>query len=345
MLINLLEYNWAEDLDEALILLGRADMKTAALAGGTYLLGHDDDSIQAVVDLRDLELAYIEEDVRTGPVVYTGGGAPSAPKTETFLRIGAMTTLQTLATSPLLSEGVSNLLCLSARSSSSSLLIRNSATLGGTLALGADSQADLLTALAVLDVEVVLRSGSRTQVDLAGGSLERPGFALSGVTFKGKQERRVALAALSTERRANELIIEIALPKPPAGRGSAFLRVGRTPTDLALLNAAAVVEVQDEVYRHVRLALGGVNMEPARLTAVERLLEGQPATLGDAGGNVLDVQRIAQALQTGMATFQPPSDFRASGGYRRVVGMNLAFRALEEATNVSRWRNMVSEGR
>ena len=344
MLINLLEYNWAEDLDEALILLGRTDVKTAVIAGGTYLLGRDDDTLQAVVDLRDLELAYIEEDVRNKPVLFAGGPT-QAQGTEPILRIGAMTTLQTLATSPLLREGASNLLSLSARASSSSLLIRNSATLGGTLALGTDSQADLLTALAVLDVEVVLRSGSRTQVDLAGGSLDRPGFALSGVTFKGKQERRVSLATLSTERRANELIIEIALPKPPAGRGSAFMRVGRTPTDVALLNVAAVVEVQDEVYQHVRLALGGVNMEAIRLSAVERQLEGQPVTVDRESGSALDVQRVAQALQAGMATFQPPSDYRASGGYRRVVGMNLAFRALEEATNVSRWRNMVSEGR
>ncbi len=330
MLLNLLEYNWAEDLDEALILLGRTDVKTVALAGGTSLLASNDDTIQAVVDLRDLELAYIEEDARNG---------------QTYLRLGAMTTLQTLAEAAALREGAGSILAQAARASSSSRLIRNSATLGGTLALGARSQADLLTALAVLDAEVVLRSGSRTQVDLAGGTLDRPGFALSGVTFKGKQERRVSFAALSGERRANELIIEVVMPRPGSGRGGAFMRVGRTPTDVALLNVAAVVEVQNETYRHVRLALGGINMEPVRLTAVERHLEGQPVTTGNQSGSALDVQRLAQALQAGMAAFQPTPDVRASSGYRRVTGMNLAFRALEEATNVSRWRNMVSEGK
>jgi CO/xanthine dehydrogenase FAD-binding subunit len=339
MLINLLEYNWAEDLDEALILLGRSDVKTVALAGGTSLLGRDDETIQAVVDLRDLELAYIEEDTRAGQVVFSSG-AP-AREAQGSVRVGAMTTLQTLAEAPLLREGALSVLSQAARASSSSPLIRNSATLGGTLALGAESQADLLTALAVLDVEVVLRSGSRTQLDLVGGTLERPGLALSGVVFKGKQERRVSFATLSAERRPNELIIEIALPRPAGGRGGAFLRVGRTPGDVALLNAAAVIEVRDDVYRHVRVALGGVNMEPVRLTAVERQLEGQPVT----SDSVLNVERLAQVLQAGMATFQPPSDARASGGYRRVVGMNLAFRVLEEATNVSRWRTMVSEGK
>lgn len=331
MLVNLLEYHWAEDLDEALILLARTDIKTVPLAGGTYLLGRADDEIQAVVDLRDLELAYIDENTCD-----TQG--------RKLLRLGAMATLTALAEAPLLREVATGLLARTAKVSAASQLIRNSATLGGTLAIGAASQADLLTALAVLEAEVVLRSGSKTQVDLAGGSLDRPGLALTGVTVKGKQERRVALATLQKERRPNELILEVVMPLPNPRCGASFTRVARTSTDVALLNAAALIEVQDDTYQRVRLALGGVNMEPVRLTAVERQLEGQP--VHRAGSNALDVQRLASVLQAGMASFVPPSDFRASSGYRRVVGMNLAFRTLEEATNVSRWRNMVSsEGR
>ena len=59
MLLNLLEYYWAEQIDDALIMLSRPDTRTVPVAGGTYLMGLRDDSIQAVVDLRDLELAYI----------------------------------------------------------------------------------------------------------------------------------------------------------------------------------------------------------------------------------------------------------------------------------------------
>ena len=331
MLGNLQEYHWAEDLDEALILLARPDIKTAPLAGGTYLLSRADDEIQAVVDLRDLELGYIDESTHDA-------------QGRKVLRLGAMTTLTDLADSPLLRETATGLLARAARVSASSQLIRNSATLGGTLATGAVSQADLLTALAVCDAEVVLRSGSKTQFDLSGGSQERPGLALSGVTFKGKQERRVPFASLSSERRPNELILEVAMPLPDLGCGASLARVGRTTSDVAMLNAAALVEVKGDTYQRVRLALGGVNMEPVRLSAVERQLEGQP--VNQAGSNALDVQRLASILQAGMGSFAPPSDFRASSGYRRVVGMNLAFRTLEEATNVSRWRNMVSsEGR
>src|SRR5438477_5107866 len=184
MLLNLLEYHWVENIDEALLLIARTDTKTVPLAGRTYLLGLDDRSIQGVVDLRDLELAYIHEDAKG-------------------VHIGAMTTLQMMVDSPVLKDLVTGLLSRAAQASSFSRLIRNSATLGGTLGAWVASQADLLTALAVLDAEVLVRSGSKTQVDLGAGSVEHPGLALSGVTFKGKQERRVAFGAWTTERHAH----------------------------------------------------------------------------------------------------------------------------------------------
>ena len=321
MLLNLLEYHWAEDIDEALLLIARPDVKTVALAGGTHLLGLDDDSIEAVVDLRDLELDYIRENA-------------------TSVHIGAMTTLQSMVDSPVLKEQAASLLAQTAQASSFSRVIRNSATLGGTLAIGAASQADVLTALAVLDAEALLRSGSRTKVDLSAGSVERPGFALAGVTFKGKHERRVSCVNLSHERRANELIVEVIVPRPSAGTGASFQRIGRTPTDVALLNACALVEIRDGVYHRVRLALGGVHMQPVRMPGVEKQLEGQVAM--NPGDTTINTQLLVSALQVGMADFQPPADFRASSGYRKTSGVNLALRALEEATTISRWRNMVS---
>ncbi len=323
MLLNLLEYHWVEDIDDALLLLARTDTKTVPLAGGTYLLGLDDDSIQAVVDLRDLELSYITEDARG-------------------IHIGAMTTLQTMGDSQLLKDLATGVLARAAIASSFSRLVRNSATIGGTLAAGVASQADLLTVLAVMDAEVVLRSGSKSQINLSAGTPDHPGLALSGVTFKGKQERRVSSRSIPVERKPNELIIEVVLPRYAYGCAASFMRVGRTPTDVALLNAAALIEVSDGKYRQVRLALGGVNMEPVRMEAVEKQLEGQAVDISGGTNTALDTQRLISEVQAGMANFSPKEDFRASSGYRRVSGMNLAFRALEEAATISRWRNMLS---
>jgi len=323
MLLNLLEYHWVEDIDDALLLLARSDTKTVPLAGGTYLLGIGDDNIQAVVDLRDLELAYITEDAKG-------------------THIGSMTTLQSMGDSQLLKDLISGILARAAITSSFSRLIRNSATLGGTLAAGAASQADLPTALAVMDAEVMLRSGSKSQINLSGGTADHPGLALPGVTFKGKQERRVPSISVVNERKPNELIIEVIVPRYAYGCAASFMRVGRTPTDIALINAAALVEVNEGVYKQVRLALGGVNMEPVRIEAVENQLEGQAIAITGDSNPVLDMKQIIAAIQSGMANFSPPEDFRASGAYRRVSGMNLAFRVLEEAATISRWRNMVS---
>src|SRR5437868_949736 len=288
MLLNLLEYHWAEHIDDALMLLSRSDIKTVPLAGGTYLLGQKDDSIQAVVDLRDLELAYISEEA-------------------SGIHIGAMTTLQTMVDSPLLKTFATGLLSRAALASSFSRLVRNGATLGGTLGAGIASQADLLTALAVLDAEVVLRSGSQTQVNLSGGTIERPGLALSGVTYKGKQERRVSYNSADFARRPNELILEVIIPRQSPGCATSFMRIGRTPTDVALLNVVALVEIANGLYQRVRLALGGVNMPPVRLLAVEQRLEGQVVVKPDEL-----VHLLSPILQAGMADFNPPSDFRAS---------------------------------
>ncbi len=312
MLLNLLEYHWAEHLDDALMLLSRTDVKTVPLAGGTYLLGLKDDSIQAVVDLRDLQLAYINDDAQS-------------------IHIGAMTTLQSMVDAPGLRNFAAGLLARAALASSFSRLIRNSATIGGTLGAGTASQADLLTALAVMDATVLVRSGSKTQVNLSGGTVEHPGLALAGVTYKGKAERRIPFTAFASEQRPNELVIEVVVPHPAAGSGTAFMRVGRTPTDVALLNAACLVQVKDGVYQRVRIALGGVNMESVRLQALEKQLEGRAAVDFATG-----TQWVAAALQEGLASFQPPSDFRASNAYRWISGRNLAHRVIEEATNVAR---------
>jgi xanthine dehydrogenase iron-sulfur cluster and FAD-binding subunit A len=78
-------------------------------------------------------------------------------------------------------------------------------------------------------------------------------------------------------------------------------------------------------------------MEPIRLQAIEKQLEGQAVA-----HPTVWAQSIAPILQAGMADFRPPSDFRASSGYRQVSGRNLAYRILEEATNVCRWRGMAS---
>jgi CO/xanthine dehydrogenase FAD-binding subunit len=226
-----------------------------------------------------------------------------------------MTTLQSMVDAPLLKELATGLLSHAARASSSSRLIRNSATIGGTLGAGLASQADVLPVLGAMDAEAVLRSASKTQLNLSGGSSEQPGLALSGVVYTGKQERRIPSHAFDAQRRSNELLVEVVVPRFGYSCGASLQRVGRTPTDVTLLSAVAVVEIEQNVYRRVRLVFGGVNMQPVRIQAVEQQLEGQPVL------HPGDSQRLLAVLKSGMAEFYPPSDMLVSSGYRRVSGM------------------------
>ncbi len=317
MLLNLVEYHWAEHIDDALLLLARLDVKTVPLAGGTYLLALQDDSIEAVVDLRDLELSYVVEDVRA-------------------MRIGAMTTLQQIVDTPLTKDYAMGVLAKAAQFSVASQLVRNSATLGGTLGAGIASQADLRTALVAFDAEVVVRSGSKTQVNLSGGTAERPGLSLASVVYKGKQERRLACSALSEERRPSELMIEIILPRLSYSTGAAFQRIARTVSDCALLNVAAVVEFDGGVCQKARLVFGGLNMEPMRVLAAERQLEGQTLDV------LAEEAQLITFLRNGLVEFRPPADPQASSGYRRTCSVPLAYHALSEAIQVARWRGIMT---
>lgn len=306
MLRNLTEYHWAEHIDDALLLLARLDVRTVPLAGGTSLLASDDDTIEAVVDLRDLGLSTIAEDART-------------------IHIGAMTTLQQLTQHALCNTLASGILAQAAHSSIPSHSIRNSATIGGTFALGAASHADILTVLTALEAQAVMRSGTRTELSLNGGMLERPGAGFSGIVYRGKQERRIDCASVSKERLPNELIVNVVFSRVGQDVRGAFMRISDTSTGIALLNVALVIAVAQEQVRHVRVVFGGGEMEPMRCPGVEQLLEGQSVQ------HVQNMQNLDVLLQKGLATFRPTTDTYASSGYRKASALQLLRQACESA--------------
>ncbi len=285
MLLNLTEYYRPETIDEALRLLARPGVKTAPLAGGTLLTGQRDDDLQAVVDLRALGLNTISE--QDGQV-----------------RIGAMTTLQALADSPLAREMAGGILAQAARTSAARLM-RNAATIGGTLAAGPAANADVPAALAALDARARL---------------------------VGQIERVVPAETAFMELQSGELLVEVIIKRPADQSTGAFLRVARAPDDVALVHAAAWLLMQGSICRQARVAVGGAGMAPARLLATEDALAGQG----------IDQERIAAAVAAGIAAFAPPPDFRASPAYRRDVAVTLARRALEQCADAARWKQLMS---
>jgi probable selenate reductase FAD-binding subunit len=287
MLLNVTEYYRPDTLAEALQLLRRPGVKTVPLAGGTLLIGQRDDSIQAVVDLKALGLNTLSEQ-------------------HGRIHLGAMLTLQQLVDSPLAHAIAGGILAKAAKSSAARL-IRNAATIGGTLAAGPAAHADLAAALAALGAKVHL---------------------------VGEAERMVPVEAAFAQRQPGELITQITFHRPSASAEGAFLRVARAPDDVALVHVAALVEMEGGVCQRIHLAAGGVGMSPVRLDAIETALYQQAP----------DETSIAAAVSAGLADFNPPPDFRASPEYRREVAGVLARRALGQCADVAKWKQLMSGG-
>lgn len=244
----------------------------------------------------DLELAAV--------VDLAGLGLDQLEVSAGGLRVGAMVTLQTLTEAPEVQPYATGLLGQAARSSAPRT-IRQAATVGGTLA-GAKGGDDLPTALTALDARVILA--------ITDGIWQVPvGEYLAG---RGAADGTAAL------------ITEVALPALPEGARGAFVKISRTPSDRAIVCAAAVMAVDRHgACRHLRLALGGVGPHPVRLQEVESRLTGQPVTADR-------IARAAELAAEHLGAAVPETykgDFRASAEYRRWVAPVLARRALTAA--------------
>lgn len=161
--------------------------------------------------------------------------------------------------------------------------IRSRGTVGGSVA-HADPAAELPVALTALDARFHLRSARGNRV--LGAS-------------------ELFLGSLYTAREADELLVEIEVPEPPAGAGSGFAEHARTHGDFATAGAAAVIAPGG----HAGIALLGAGPIPARAEAAERAL---------AGG--------AEPREAAALAAQDVED-----EHRRALCAELARRAIEEA--------------
>lgn len=140
---SLVHYHRPATVNTALRLLARKSLRTAPLAGGTWLVAQRDPEIEDVVDLSALNLAYLEQRGQR-------------------LRLGAMTNLQSLIASPMINTLANGLLAEAARRHAPRAT-RNVATLGGTLVAG-ESISEVLLALLALEAQVVIRTPARQVV-------------------------------------------------------------------------------------------------------------------------------------------------------------------------------------
>jgi carbon-monoxide dehydrogenase medium subunit len=213
--------------------------------------------------------------------------------------IGATATLRGLEKSSAICALAGGILAKAA-STSGSIQNRNMATVGGNLA-NASPAADTAVVLLVLDAQVVLAIlQSRRKVALS--------------EFYCGPHRTVLKGAL---------LVEVVIPALPGGGrlGWSFQKLGRTETDISLVNVAAGLQADTQGrIKWARLALGAVASTPLRARHAESLLL----------GSSLDADVLKRVGEAVMQQVSPISDVRASAEYRREMSGVLARRALRE---------------
>lgn len=211
--------------------------------------------------------------------------------------IGATTSFAKIFQSPLLDRYPYNVIKESARQVGHHNL-RNIATVGGNICNGVPS-ADSPVALIALDAETVIYGGSERRVPLDGFST----FVRETVLKKG------------------EFLKEVSIPIQPTNTGSSFQKLGRTKVDIALVNAACRITLDEGIIRDSRIVLGAVAPTPIRVREAENILNGAN----------LDGQLVEKASDATASAIKPISDVRASAEYRRQISRVLVKRAINEA--------------
>jgi xanthine dehydrogenase YagS FAD-binding subunit len=318
--VSLFSYAKPRALGEALKLLKNG---TVAIAGGTDLIGLIRGGLatpNALVDLTGIEGLR-------GWTREKGQG----------LRIGALTPLSDLETSPQLRK-LAPMIVESLRDAATPQL-RNMGTVGGNLLqrnrcwyfrdeavpcwlkggtrcfaaegenryhaiLGAAecvmvAPSDLAPALIALDAEIELASSlGRRTVPL------RSFF----VTPSGRQRKEHAI-------RRGELITSVKIKDSALERRGAFLKaMDRKAWSFALVSVAAAARIKDGKARDVRVVLGGVAPSPWSVPAAHKQLE----------GSTLDDNACFAAADTILAGAEPLRD----NGYKVTLARELIRRAL-----------------
>ena len=277
------EYLEPTRLQEVIAILTDHGSQAKVLAGGTDLL--------TLLKERTLKPRFVVNIKRlTGleGITYTPGKG---------LRIGALTTIRTLETSPLLKEKYPAL--AQAAHLLGSPQVRNLATIGGNLCNAAPSAE---TASPLLSFSASARiAGPKGESTLPLESF----FSGPGTTVL--QE--------------GELLTELFLPEPPPRMGSVYIKhCPRGSMDIAVVGVAVMVALAsgNGKVEECRIGLGAVAPTPFRAKGAEELLRDKKPT-------ELLVQEVAQRAATEST---PISDIRGSAEYRSQMVRVLTARAL-----------------
>jgi carbon-monoxide dehydrogenase medium subunit len=278
------EYFEPSTLNEALNILKKHSGEAKILAGGTDLLVKMKGGLIApkyVVNIKSIS----DIDLR-GIAVNAHGG----------IKLGALTTLQTIQDSPLVKERAS-ILAETAKKMASHQ-VRNIATIGGNLCNAAPS-ADMAPPLIVLDAEAKIlgSKGERT--------IKLENF------FLGPSQ---------TSLDDDEILLEIYVPEIDSSVRTIYEKFTlRDAMDIATVGVAVSLKQKDGLCEAVKISLGAVGPTPIRARQSEEVL------LGEKIGETV----IKKASKTASEEAKPIDDIRGSAQYRRQLIESLVRRSIQ----------------
>lgn len=280
-----MDYIRPGSIDEVLGFFSKGENgRYKVYAGGTDVIPKIKKRImnspEVLVDLKGIRgLDYVNYDEKDG------------------LRIGALTTLRSVAESGVVKEIYPML--AQATGSIASIQIRNRATVAGNICNAVPS-ADSAPALLALEAEVKCISVK--------------GERIIGIDefFKGP-----GMTALEPD----EIVKEIHIPVLHKNMRGVYIKLSpRSRMDLAVVGVAVLGSIEDGIFKDVRIGLGAVGPTPIRALNAEGLLAGAGA----------DDKTINDAAMLAASEAKPIDDHRASAEYRRMMVEVLVRRGLKE---------------
>jgi CO/xanthine dehydrogenase FAD-binding subunit len=284
------EYYNPSSIDAALAHLAEHGYDAKALAGG-----------QSLIPMLNFRLAQPEILVDLNNISELSYIKPD----ETGgIRLGAMTRHYQVENDSLVAERAQ--LVAEAMPQIATSQIRSRGTFGGSIA-HADPSAELVAISVALNASFILRSQTGTR------------------EFKAAD---FFLGMFTTQLEPEELLVEVAIPAPPARTGWALKEIARRPHDFALVGVAAQVTLNERgSINEARIVLFSVGDGPVPAqNAADIVQDQQPSdelfrAAGEAA-STLDVD--------------PSSDIHASAAYRRQLVKVLSRQALEQAAEKAR---------
>lgn len=274
-----------KSLQEACAILA-SDADAKAVAGGTALLTLIKQGL-----LIPKTVVHLKKVTGVGDITYNAVAG---------LRIGALTTINDIETSPLVRQHYPAL--AEACHLVANIRIRNMATIGGNLAHG-DYQSDPPTVLAALDARVELISSHATrEVKLAD----------------------FLLGSYETALESGELVAGVLIPALPQRTKGCYIKFTTgSSEERPCAGVAALARMEDGICRELRLAVGAVSPRPVRISLGEDIARNRDLT----------DQLIERIAAEASRAVDPIDDVSAPADYKRHLVGVLVRRAIAAAAN------------